>query len=510
MKLYSKILTMVGLAAAVASCSDVPAPYELNFDPTAAYPMPYKNASLQNNFNTITVNGNAWSLGATFAKATGKVSDNEYVATEAWLVSPAVNTTTTENAAYLSVESVVRYGSKEEADLKANHRILACTDYAGDVTKATWTDLGFAPEQASDWTFKTKEIALPEGLVNKERVVFAFVYKSGEKQAECSTWELKNLIVKAGVPVADDPTPTPAPTPTVEPAGEGTLASPYNVAKALAIIKAGTYTTDEVYVSGIISQIDEIDTEKYGNSTYYISDDGKTSTQLEVYRGLSVNGEKFKAADEIKVGDKVVVLGKLTLFKETTPEFVQGSKIVSLNGGTVEPTPDPTPEPTPDPVGENLLSNGGFETWADGLPTGWKSASTASSATLSQSTTAKSGNYSVLVEGATGNKRLASAEMTLAAGTYKFTVFYKSAEAGVNASIELGYATVDAENKVNYVYPNIYVDSSDEWKEVSNTFTLETETKLCLVVMNSKKPGKSVLIDDASLYAVKAASAKKR
>ena len=506
MKLYSKILTMVGLAAAVASCSDVPAPYELNFDPTAAYTMPYKNASLQNNFNTITVNGIAWSLGSTYAKASGyNADDKSYTATEAWLVSPAINTTTTENAAYLSVDYVVRYGSKEEADLKANHRILASTDYAGDVTKATWTDLGFAPEQASDWTFKTKEIALPEGLVNKERVVFAFVYKSGDKQAECSTWELENFLVKAGVPVADDPTPTPDPTPTVEPTGEGTLASPYNVAKALAIIKAGTYTTDEVYVSGIISQIDDIDTGNYGNSTYYISDDGKTPTQLEVFRGYSVNGEKFKADDEIKLGDKVVVLGKLTLYKET-PEFAQGSKIVSLNGGTVEPTP----EPTPDPVGENLIANGGFETWADGLPTGWKSTSTASNATLSQSTTAKSGSYSVLVEGATANKRLASAEMTLAAGTYKFTVFYKSAEAGVNGSIQLGYATVDAENKVNYVYSNNYVDSSDEWKEQTNTFTLEAETKICLVVMNSKKPGKSVLIDDASLYAVKAASAKKR
>ncbi|SDE96160.1 Carbohydrate binding domain-containing protein [Bacteroidales bacterium KHT7] len=508
MKLYSKILTMVGLAATVASCSDVPAPYELNFDPTAAYTMPYKNASLQNNFNTITVNGIAWSLGSTYAKASGyNADDKSYTATEAWLVSPAINTTTTENAAYLSVDYVVRYGSKEEADLKANHRILASTDYAGDVTKATWTDLGFTPEQSNDWDFKTKEIALPEGLVNKERVVFAFVYKSGDKQAECSTWELENFLVKAGVPVADEPTPTPDPTPTVEPTGEGTLASPYNVAKALAIIKAGTYTTDEVYVSGIISQIDDIDTGNYGNSTYYISDDGKTPTQLEVFRGYSVNGEKFKADDEIKVGDKVVVLGKLTLYKET-PEFAQGSKIVSLNGngGTVEPTP----EPTPDPVGENLLSNGGFETWADGLPTGWKSASTASNATLSQSTTAKSGSYSVLVEGATANKRLASAEMTLAAGTYKFSVFYKSAEAGVNGSIQLGYATVDAENKVNYVYSNNYVDSSDEWKEQTNTFTLEAETKICLVVMNSKKPGKSVLIDDASLYAVQAASAKKR
>ena len=504
MKLYSKILTMVGLAATIASCSDVPAPYELNFDPTAAYTMPYKNASLQNNFNTVTVNGVAWSLGTTYAKASGyNADDKSYIATEAWLVSPAINTTTTENAAYLSVDYVVRYGSKTEADLKNNHRILASTDYTGDVTKATWTDLGFTPEQSNDWTFKTKDIVLPEGLVNKERVVFAFVYKSGDKQAECSTWELENFCVKAGVPATDEPAPTPDPTPTVEPAGEGTLASPYNVAKALAIINAGTYTSDEVYVSGIISQIDEIDTEKYGNSTYYISDDGKTTTQLEVYRGYSVNGEKFKTADEIKVGDKVVVLGKITLYKET-PEFAQGSKIVSLNGngGTVEPTPDP--------VGENLLSTGGFETWADGLPTGWKSASSASNATLAQSTTAKSGTYSVLVEGATANKRLASAEITLAPGTYKFSVFYKSAEAGVSGSIQLGYAPVDAEGKASYVYSNNYVDSSDDWKEQTNTFTLETETKLCLVVMNSKKPGKSVLIDDASLYAVSAASAKKR
>ena len=32
--------------------------------------------------------------------------------------------------------------------------------------------------------------------------------------------------------------------------------------------------------------------------------------------------------------------------------------------------------------GTELLTNGGFENWADGYPTGWKSVSTASSATL--------------------------------------------------------------------------------------------------------------------------------
>ena len=38
----------------------------------------------------------------------------------------------------------------------------------------------------------------------------------------------------------------------VEPAGDGTEASPYNVARALEIIKAGEQTTDMVYLKGVI------------------------------------------------------------------------------------------------------------------------------------------------------------------------------------------------------------------------------------------------------------------
>ena len=114
--------------------------------------------------------------------------------------------------------------------------------------------------------------------------------------------------------------------------GAGTLASPYTVAQALAIINAGTYTSSSVYVKGTISQIDEIST-SYGNATYYISDDGTTTDQLEVYRGYSLNGDKFTSEDEIQVGDVVVVYGVLTMYY-STPEISTGSSIISINDDT--------------------------------------------------------------------------------------------------------------------------------------------------------------------------------
>ena len=120
----------------------------------------------------------------------------------------------------------------------------------------------------------------------------------------------------------------------IEIVGEGTSESPYNVESALQLITSGEAPDEEVYVNGIISQDPEIDT-SYGNATYYISDDGTTTAkQLEVYRGYSLGGKKFTSKDAIKMGDKVIVRGKLVYYNNRTPEFTQGSQIYSLNGTT--------------------------------------------------------------------------------------------------------------------------------------------------------------------------------
>ena len=115
--------------------------------------------------------------------------------------------------------------------------------------------------------------------------------------------------------------------------GDGTLESPYDVAKALSLIANGENDPDaEVYIKGKVSEIEEISAQ-FGNGTYYISVDGTTETQLYVYRGYYLNGEKFTSEDQLKVGDEVVILGKLTTFYDD-PQVGTGSKLVSVNGQT--------------------------------------------------------------------------------------------------------------------------------------------------------------------------------
>ena len=129
----------------------------------------------------------------------------------------------------------------------------------------------------------------------------------------------------------------------IEPAGDGTLESPYNVAAANEACSAlqqsntsETYLSDVVYVKGVISQIDNVDP-SYGNSTYYISDSGLITDQLEVYRGFYLDGARFTAADQIAVGDTVIVCGQLQNWLGRVNEFTSGSKIVYHNGASSEP-----------------------------------------------------------------------------------------------------------------------------------------------------------------------------
>lgn len=114
--------------------------------------------------------------------------------------------------------------------------------------------------------------------------------------------------------------------------GSGTQADPFNVVAALKYIYAGQNLDKEVYVKGKISSIDDINTTQYGNATYNITDADNTKNELKIFRGYSLGNEKFTEQDEIKVGDEVVVVGKLLLYQGNTPEMGQGNYIVLLNG----------------------------------------------------------------------------------------------------------------------------------------------------------------------------------
>lgn len=137
---------------------------------------------------------------------------------------------------------------------------------------------------------------------------------------------------------SDDIRPsTTEPAPVATPTGKGTADDPYNAAGVLAYtqsLKADAQSPTDIYAKGIITAVTDIDTSgSYGNATYLISDraDGSTGT-FQIYRGYGLNGQKFNApgATIIKQGDEVVVKGKVINYKGNTPQFAQGSSIVSI------------------------------------------------------------------------------------------------------------------------------------------------------------------------------------
>lgn len=105
----------------------------------------------------------------------------------------------------------------------------------------------------------------------------------------------------------------------------------YTVAKALELIAAGEGLDAKVYVKGQITSIQDVDTGDYGNATYTISDDASAANALLIYRGYYYDKGKFTSKDQIKVGDVVVVYGKLVKFYEKL-EMNSGNHIYSING----------------------------------------------------------------------------------------------------------------------------------------------------------------------------------
>lgn len=284
----------------------------------------------------------------------------------------------------------------------------------------------------------------------------------------------------------------------------GTKDNPITVAKAIEIINgmADNETSEgAAYVKGKIVQIKTTDENiaKYKNIDYVISDDGTDKNTMTVFRGKNIDGADFTKAGEINVGDVVVVYGKLQKYVNNsgtmTPELAQGNYLISINGGGSS-------------GGDSDVEtgdNGNFESWSDGAPTNWKTASSAGNATLSQSNTAHGGVYSVKVGGTTSaNKRLGYKELKLKAGKYTLKFYARAADG--DAAVCPGYVPVNDGAVGSYTYQkgsdgkNIYTSvNNNGWTEITHEFTLDADGTYSIVIMNSKNPGGDVLIDDVTL-----------
>ena len=113
------------------------------------------------------------------------------------------------------------------------------------------------------------------------------------------------------------------------PNAPGTINTPYTVEQARAAIDAGK-GTQGVYATGIVSEIVTAYDPQYGNISYNISKDGSTTAdQLQAYRGKAQNGLNFTNADDIQVGDEVVIYGNLKKYNSTY-EFDANNHLISL------------------------------------------------------------------------------------------------------------------------------------------------------------------------------------
>lgn len=419
-------------------------------------------------------------------------------------VQPAGTGTAADPFNVAGVEKYIDEGGSAETEVYVKGKVVS-------VVQGSWdANYGSLKYYISEDGTATNQFYVFNGYAGPNRTKFSGedALKQGDEVVICGKVDSYNgtkeflvgnyIVSLNGVGGATTPD-----TPSGEAKGTGTEADPFNSVAAqnyTAALAANQTTEQEFYIKGKIQKIDTQFAAQYGNASVHIADDAN-SQQFYIFRTYYFGGEKWKEGDGLlKEGDEIVVCAKLVNYMGNTPETSQGGKLISVNGKTSIEGGSETPD-TPS-TGDTTTPNGNFETWVDGKPNNWKTASTAGNASVAQSTDAHSGKYSVKVGGSTtANKRLGYKEMELKAGTYKIKYYVKAATA-TGASVQSGFVEISADNKPagNYMYSG-YINniSNTEWTLVEQELKIPTDGTYCIVIMNSKKPGGDVLIDDLTL-----------
>ena len=457
-KFIYSCLFLAMIAITFSSCEDVPAPYNMPTEDESQEVLPAGTGTATDPFNVAAA--------VKYIDEGGDAATNKYVKGKVVSVDAG---------SYDPKYGSLKYYISDDGTTKNQFRVY--NGYAGpNRTKFSGED------------------ALKAG--DEVVICGSLTIVSGTKEFTTGNY----VISLNGQPIGGGDTPT-----TGEAKGTGTEADPFNSVAAqnyTAALAANQTTEHEFYIKGKIQKIDTQFAAQFGNASVHIADDAN-SQQFYIFRTYYFGGEKWKEGDGLlKEGDEIVVCAKLVNYMGNTPETSQGGKLITVNGKTTIEGGDTPSTPDTPSTGDTTTPNGDFETWVDGKPNNWKTASTAGNATLAQSTDAHSGKYSVKVGGSTSaNKRLGYKEMELKAGTYKIKYYVKAATA-TGASVNSGFVEISAENKPagNYMYSGYINDiTNTEWKLVEQELVIPSDGTYCIVIMNTKKPGGDVLIDDLTL-----------
>ena len=534
-KVFLSLLAMTFAAISFTSCEDVPAPYLIFNGGDAPEAGTYLSESFASDFGSFTpvavnADGFTWQI-KSFSSgswAVGTGYDNSArvnKASEAYLVSSDIDLSQSSEA-YLQFEYVLAYANNPGED-----KVFITDNYTDDPTTTTWEDITGTLQSSSDFTPHTYKQAIPSQYIGKSNVRIAFYFTGTDSGSK--TWEIKDVLVKEGSASGDDPQPTGDTWKVVKSISSGdyiiaaragednfVVATPLGADKTYGYLStASTTLTDKSTITAenanlfTFTAVDNGYTIQDASGRYLISN--ATKNNFDVNATMPETGAVWTVRFN-ELGAAVITnatTGKTIQYSAQYTSYGEYDNITNTlpylfnaagDGSIIEEgTVDPTPGPDPTPSGDNLLVNGDFESWTNGLPDHWKSTSTASNATLEQSSDARSGSYAVLVKtGNSANKRMAYEELTLKAGTYTFK-FYAKSTTGDKSQTEAGYCTVTNGVAGGYKYGEYTDLNNNSWTEVSTSFTLDAETTVCLLMMNPKNSNfataQDILVDDAEL-----------
>lgn len=366
MKKIFSIMAVAALSMGFTACESIPAPYEIIEEIIGGEDQEifYESTALHTGWTLVAeTDKQPWSQGSNYTQATGYQdwdgSGKKNAEVKGYLVSPSFNTKATSGKVRFSFDNTVRYTNNVKG-WENNHRIYVSADYedGADFNAATWELIDWKSTESpyNDWTVYTSgNIALPEKYVNQKNVHIAFYFYAPASSS--TTWELMNFVIEEGDANYQGTGFNPGTdTPSGEPAGDGSQANPFNVAATIDFVNklAKNAKSDPVYIKGIVKKFKsgEEPGNSYGNATFYIVDSEGATEDFYCYRVMGPGNKNFTSADQLKVGDEVVIYGPLTLYSSDygdTPETVQKECYVySINGKVEEGGNTDTPD-TPAP-----------------------------------------------------------------------------------------------------------------------------------------------------------------
>jgi len=146
-------------------------------------------------FTATTVKGEPWIIDYSTAKATG-YANGSTTPSEAYLISKPMDMSST-TAATISFEYILRYYTNYGAAKPGvEDKVLITSNYTGDPSTTSWTDITGTLTEGSDWsTFSKYSASVPSAFLGKDKVVIALYYACNDNSA---TWEVKNMKVVEG------------------------------------------------------------------------------------------------------------------------------------------------------------------------------------------------------------------------------------------------------------------------------------------------------------------------